>query len=368
MKQISVNLYTQKFEKGKVKTCSTGSQNEESIFSQNNKIFGSGLIGTTLMNMVLPSSKTGILSKIKGLNVFFMGFCLLGLAADIFRKANDNDISNVDKTSDKSGLDFPKSKSQFQNGIKEAPRIAVIDDFSTEDDNCGKLKHGDIVTNIIKSQLPDAKIEKRNICNFSEALEEIIDNVKRGVHYDAINLSCSYNFSVKLEDLKIFDENNKRVKITQYNIDKYKMQIKKYMENKAKEENYYEKAKEFLRKIEYLTDRKIPVFLGNSNNLNTEIRLSDTWDFNSKYANNNNPYLITVSTNNSHKDYYASFSDMHEKGILELTKTDNGIDYTGNGIADITNPYYLKNLQTSEYFEGNSFAVPHALVEHLKAN
>lgn len=373
MRKIGINLYPKNFNYCNMKTCSTSSQNDESIFSENNKILGTGFVGTSLMNIALPTAKTGILPMLKGLNALVMGFCLLGLLIGGFRKTQDDKLNTASVANDinpsKSNSVLKKEnmiKTQSQKPNSKPLRIAVIDNFDTGDSNCGNLKHGDIVTNIIKAQLPNAKIEKRSIDTFSKSLQDIIDNVERGVHYDAVNLSCNYNFSVKLDDIKIFDKNNKRIKLTKDNVAQYKMQIKKYIETMAKEQRYYKIAKSYIDKIEYLTDKKIPVFLSNSNNSSNEICLSDVWDFNPKYSNNNNPYLITVSTDNPNKNYYTELSDVHERGVLELIRTEDGIDYTGDGITDVTNQHNIYELETSNIFEGNSFAVPLALIAHLK--
>ncbi len=366
MRQIGINLYPQKYNQNNMKVCSNNTENSESIFSDNTKVFGSGLAGTTFLNFTLPRGGAKILSKIKGLNILVMGFCAIGLLADFFRKSKEKESNDSIEINEKQEKPLLVQSSSYKQNQSKPLRIAVVDDFIKADENCGELKHGDIVTDVIKSHFPDAEIEKRELSTFSYSLQNIIDNVNRGVHYDAINLSCTYDFSVKLNELEIYDENNRKVIITKDNIDKYKMQIKEFVENKAKEEGYYYNAKEFIDKIEYLTDRKIPVFLSNNNNSGNEVSLSDLWDFNTKYPNNNNPYLITVSSNDKSENLYSRFSDIHEKSTLKLTRTSNGIDYTGDGKPNVTNRYYLNLLRTKNIFVGNSFATPLALIARLK--
>ena len=393
MRQVGISPYLSEFDNSYIKVCSSNTNSKESIFSKDIKICGSGLVGTALLDFIIPSGKSGALSVIKGLNIIAMSFCVLGLLTACIRK-----IVNIKKEENKSDKTSPEQKkpvykekstveqqvlivktnsapktdvSAYCESISEKPkthsgnfRIAVIDDYQNNDNNCGKLKHGDIVTNIISSKLPNAIIEKKDLSNFLGSLDDIIDNVNKGVHYDAINLSCTYDFFVDFDQIKIFDKNNKRIVITKDNVDKYKMEIKQFIEDKAKQEGAYEYSVELLKRIEYLTDRKIPVFLSNNNNSGKSITLSDVWDFNSKYENNNNPYLITVSASDKIAKH-SKLSDTHEKATLKLVKIHSGIDYTGDGKADVKNPYNIRLLTNKNSFEGNSFATPFALVNHL---
>ena len=326
---------------------------DESIFSDKTILYGGGIVASGLTLAFLPSF-TKTFQYLKLANLLLLGFFTYKLHKNLSDKKKENipkeNISQKDKTKIS-----PKKK------LSDNPTILVVDNFTTPSSACGNQLHGDIVTNLIKAALPNAKIVKKEISETT--FKEIVEEMKNNKKYDAINFSNVHNFKKKLEDLKIRDENGELVQITPDNIDKYKLEIKNFLLNEGMKE--FSDLKNTIKDLQYITDNGTLIFQSINNNINKEVSISDFWDFDEKYSNNNNPNLITVSANDS-EERYLKISDIKEKSIFPLTKMSSGIDYTGDKIPDITDTKSIQELSKFNNFSGNSFGTAIALIKHFK--
>ena len=357
-----VNL--KKFGLFKSNNINSENSNNESIFSTKNKIFGGIMAASSLTNLALfPMKNSKTLTAIKGLNSLLMAFCGIALVSDIIKNIINKNKSDQNSPSDtKTNNNQPQNNPNYQKEPHKPLRIAILDDFIHPDKTCGNLTHGEIVENLIKSEFPDAIIERKDVTKTS-SFTKLAQDINDGVHYDAINMSGSTDAIVKLDNLEIVDKSGQKIKITNDNIKQYTTDLRDLLLKKEKENN--PNIETILKSIEIITDHHIPLFQSNNNDVNNKIALSDVWDFNPKYPNHNNPYLITVSSTENNKRY-TTLSDKHESAYIKLTKCNGGIDYTGDNIADITDTKLVNALKTLSTLEGNSYATPMALIKHFR--
>ena len=282
--------------------------------------------------------------------------------------------------------------------------VAIIDDYETNYVNeCMLLEkkvpfflsHGDIVEKNITENLPGVNIERRNVSiqynsnKINEHLKDILSKIEQGKKYDAINLSMGYNLPLEIKDLKI-KQDDKEITITNENINKYRDKLREIFKKEFLNQPYITEqekmgikyADEYFALLKKISEKGVKIFVANNNECGTSLWYSDLADLDPDYENCNNPNIFMVSANDS-EDRSTPLSDIHEQSSYKMEEVENGIDITGDGIADFYNKgilTWLKNFSNEikeEYgtedipietilTTGNSLGTPNALTKKVK--
>ncbi len=326
---------------------------------------------------------------------------------------NDNENIRKDFIKEKNINDFLKAlnikgkKNDIANRPILAPdkqgkyscfNVSIIDCFDETDLEMANISHGEMVQKFITENLHGVKITRkevllssyRDLPNIINQLENILNDMKQGKKYDAINMSLASNMLINIQDLKVQTDKGE-VQITNANINQYRDKLKEiykktYIKDsteKFKKANpfyflggknivkdvtdeafkYQDKICELMKKI---SDSGVKIFLANNNYCFGSLSPFDLIDLDSDYENCNNPNIITVSSSDRLWGM-TPLSDVKEKSIYELNYLDGGIDITEDGIIDIIDKdNIIKNVFKREKIVGNSFGTPVVLAKYLK--
>lgn len=298
------------------------------------------------------------------------------------------------------GYSFKKTPTELapdKKGKYSDFNVAIIDDFDMKTPLMLNIPHGKLVRKFITENLPGVKIEEKKVKNganvkeINEQFKAILREINEGKKYDAINLSMTLLIPpLFIEDFKA-QVDNKEIDITNENINNYRSKLMElykkqypseaknfsewtkpyYSEEKVDEEisNAEKYANEIFETMKKISDKGIKIFLANNNHCEDALCFSDLIDLDPDYENCNNPNIITVSAEDS-VERNTPLSDIKEQSVFYFNKVKNGIDITGDGIADIYDKYGLCDFAKKELnidkLEGNSFATPTALAKYLK--
>ncbi len=287
-------------------------------------------------------------------------------------------------------LDLSETKSDKEGEEYKDTSVIVIDDFNKKDVETLGIPHGKLVQKYITENLPGVNVYRCHL-NMNEnnndsyvdiicILKDILNDIKRGKKYDAINMSIGLLMGVEIKDLYV-DDNGKKVRITKDNMKQYKTKlrdtfIKNMYDNKSKRERElgmpldtaFEQCDEIRSLLKEIGDKGVKIFLANNNFSKYSITYSDLFDIDEDYEDANNPNIITISSSD---DEIKSFpiSDVKESSNYEFKKARDGIDITDDGIADIIlddsclDAMYYAGI---DKLTGNSFGTPTTLAKYIQ--
>ncbi len=363
--------------------------NSESIFSNKPILYGSGIVASSLAQGIVPNS-SNIIKGLKCANILLLGFFTYKFVKEILKSNNDKnspDVPDETQTDTDNNTETQEVKENTPEVKENTPEhnekaqtkeekpqqktetktkkinILVIDNFVKPDANYGNETHGKVITDMIKSELPDANIStmQANATVFSI----VADEIRKGKKYDAINFSQTQKNKFNFKDILIYDSKHSPIKITQDNIKQYKKEIQEYIMKIVIKD--IPNMKEILEDIEFITNSGTKIFIANNNHISNTLTLTDIIDFDERH-NGNNPNLITVSAKDN-KERHFKYSDCHEQSSLPLKEVPGGYDFIGDNKPEITNPKIIQNIKDAKIktFDGNSMATPIALIRHFKS-
>ena len=274
------------------------------------------------------------------------------------------------------------SEQQTDNCYAKSLRIAVIDGFTNkridfDNDGIGDLSHGDMIVRFLEEGLPNAEIVKFDLENPDIPLEvwrigpgyilkillnRIINEIENGNNYDAINISISHskvykNESEKKSRIRIFRKRKKTIEPTFLILTPDNLLSRR---NLIKSELDY-LTMSCITLIEKLNRIGCRVYIAAGNQGKEAFNLLNlaTGAINVG-ALNEDGTISEISSNNVLINRWA-------RSVFPVCKTENGIDFTGDGTTDI---FYHDLSAAGEnlinnLIGGTSVAVPIAIVEDL---
>ncbi|NLF82362.1 MAG: S8 family peptidase [Candidatus Gastranaerophilales bacterium] len=265
-------------------------------------------------------------------------------------------------------------------------RIAIVDDFTNKSvfidaDFKPDLTHGEVVSRFLEEGMPDAELvrfnghciqatddempsDEENICflrSISEQLDKILQDIKNGKTYDAINISLGFDVD--------FAPYSESFGVSLQNIASDKKIIKDWIlsPEAQKEHEGWKELGNLIKKLDSISANNIPIYIAAGNKGANFYNLFDLGD-----------NSITVGSLNK-KGKKANFSarnsavDRWEQGVFDIKHiTDKnskiGFDYTGDGTVDITDDKTTAWWKLPNPFKllGTSVSTPKAIVRDLK--
>ena len=242
----------------------------------------------------------------------------------------------------------------------KCPRIAVIDNFirknkDLDQDGIHDTTHGDIVFRFLEEGLPNADIAKFDIdedlpfLSYAERvgrqLEKLIKLIEKGEKFDVVNLSFSFNRKFTND-------------ITPDNILSHRNAI---ISQLAKGDYFMRGEARCVTLIEKLHKMGVKVYIGAGN--------AGKGEYNVLSLAQGTITVGGLNEDGTKADFSAdnTYVTRWNQSVFSITKTENGIDFTGNDIADMLYEDLSaagENL-VKELF-GTSFAAPTAIIEDFK--
>lgn len=261
-----------------------------------------------------------------------------------------------------------------KSSANKALTVALVDDFSntipigiSSELSLSEI-HGNIGKRFLEEGLPkgskietfNTNIANDNVNSFDEidkALNKILENMKKGKKYDAIDLPAADYIS--FENLsKLLGKN-----ITSQNVAEYKKEIRKLMFNKFS----IEEGK-VLKKLDEISDRGVPIYTAAGN---------EGKDFFNMFSLANKINVVGALDKDGQKTQFSADNKLvtdWQPGIFDITeKCDStskcGFDYTGDGSIDLysgkTAPYII--IDYGNTIKGTSFSTSIALTKQFKS-
>lgn len=263
--------------------------------------------------------------------------------------------SEVQRTS---CLNF-QAKQQYQ------PRIAVIDKFPEKDclidyDYIPDIDHMAVVKRFIEEGLPDAQIDTYGM-SLNDGLSCILQNMKDGMKYDALNISLGDEIS-----FRTLSKLTKKT-ITSKNVSQNVDMIRKLYSEKKDEESI--QLNEILSKLDEISSKSTKIYISAGNNGKRYFNL---------FSLAKNVEVIGALKANNKKARFSTDNSLIKKenwetGVFKIKKMKDsngkvGFDYTGDGTIDIYANETSSRIKRPYPWclSGTSFSAPKALVRDLK--
>ena len=252
--------------------------------------------------------------------------------------------------------------------------ILVLDDFDekdlhiNDDDTCD-ITHGELVSKIIESELPEYDVDKIDAhvhCTSDSFFKHrLFDRILHGgKKYDAANVSVGAHIS--------FNELSERtgIDVTRENVAEKAKEIKAYLKKHPKDYlmkgNIFLDAEmggiaDFLDGLDSLSAKGTKIYVSTCNEGPRYLNLVSLAD----------GAIVVGAADSLDTKYYSSENSLvrrHFNDTVKITKTQNGYSIDGGKTTAFKNTEVSKgsNKPYPRTYEGASFATPRVLVSDLK--
>lgn len=266
------------------------------------------------------------------------------------------------------------NKSDLSKESASDKNILVIDAFDKKeiyinDDDTFDITHGELISKIIESGLPDYNVDKMefNVRRDSDNLhkqrlfESIINNDRK---YKAANISCgihvNYNDIIKQTGINV----------TPYNIFSKAKEVKSYIKNHPDKDLTTDADSanikmggiaDFMDVLDSLGAKGTKIYISTCNQGPNHLNLLSLVD---------GAVVVGAVDNKGIKEYSSdnSLVKRYQNDVIKITKTKEGYSIDGGKTTAFKNTQVSKGSDKPYKigYEGASFAAPRALVSDLK--
>lgn len=270
----------------------------------------------------------------------------------------------------------PQVCDRFVKEVKHAKTIVVPDNYihngiSIDWDMLGDISHGEAVSILLENGLPNVNILKRHVYaenendklglikNLNNLFDSMLEDIKQGKKYDAVNLSLG--FSVSYEALSM----ETGLEITPEDVGYMTEYIKEAL-YKIPDDEFSIRAVpmketiEAIKKMDELSKKGVKFYIAAGNSENRRFEL---------FTLAENAIVVGALDKKGRKASYTADNSMInrlENGVVTSELTEDGYDLTGDGIMDFPDSRttsWLKFWLPTMNIEGTSFATPRAIIK-----